>query len=319
MNLVADIGATNARFQCLDRDQLVGDVVILPTTDFANGADLLSHASELLGQKRFNVALLAVAGPIAPGGGDRVEVTNTGLQIEQQAAASVLGCTPFLVNDFFALAHGVPHFSEFEQMGGGEVQPLTKAVLGPGTGLGMATLIPLAAQAHSQAWQVLSSEGGHADLAPGSHLEVELWGRLATSHSPVCWETVLSGRGLGNLYEAMSAVWGVPAKDLSPGEILALGDNMQDPVCHQTLETFCSLLGSAAGNLALIVGATGGVYIAGGIVPRMLDFVRSSPLRRRFEERGDLSAYVQQIPLLVVTEPEPGIIGAAYCLRTLSS
>ena len=316
MDLVADIGATNARFQCLDEQELVGDVLILPTVDFADGADLLSHATQALGQKQFNDALLAVAGPVVPGG-DVVEVTNTGLQIAQQSAAAVLGCTPHLVNDFFALAHGVPFFSQLEQMGGGEVQPLTKAVLGPGTGLGMATLVPILADQSAQAWQVLASEGGHADLAPGSHLEVELWGRLATSHNPVCWETVLSGGGLANLYEAMSAVWGVPAKSLSPGEILAQGADMQDPVCHQTLETFCSLLGSAAGNLALTVAATGGVYLAGGILPRMLDFVRGSPLRRRFEERGDLSPYVQQIPLLVVTESEPGIIGAAHCLQAL--
>ncbi len=317
MDLVADIGATNARFQCLDKEGLVGDVLILPTVDFSDGADLLADAMRALGQKQFNTALLAIAGPIAAGG-DQVEVTNTGLQITQHAAAAVLGCTPHLVNDFFALAHGVPFFSEFEQMGGGEIRPLTKAVLGPGTGLGMATLVPIQSNESSQVWQVLASEGGHADLAPGSHLEVELWGRLATSHNPVCWETVLSGRGLANLYEAMSAVWGVPAKDLSPGEILVQGADMQDPVCHQTLETFCSLLGSAAGNLALTVAATGGVYLAGGILPRMLDFVRSSPLRRRFEERGDLSEYAQQIPLLVVTEPEPGIIGAAHCLRALS-
>jgi len=317
MDLVADIGATNARFQCLDKEERVGDVLVLPTADFADGADLLTDAIKRLGQRQFNAALLAIAGPIAPGG-DQVEVTNTGLQIVQSTAATVLGCTPHLVNDFFALAHGVPHFSELEQMGGGEVQPLTKAVLGPGTGLGMATLIPMSSTAGPQSWQVLASEGGHADLAPGSHLEVELWGRLATSHSPVCWETALSGRGLVNLYEAMSAVWGVPAKNLSPGEILAQGSDMQDPVCHQTLETFCSLLGSAAGNLALTVAATGGVYLAGGILPRMLDFVRSSPLRRRFEERGDLSAYAQQIPLLIVTESEPGIIGAAHCLRAMS-
>lgn len=317
MDLVADIGATNARFQCLEKERLVGDVLILSTVDFADGAELISHAMRTLGHKRFDAALLAIAGPIAPGG-DQVEVTNTGLQIAQRAAASVLGCTPHLVNDFFALAHGVPFFSQFEQMGGGAVQPLTKAVLGPGTGLGMATLVPVVSRQGAHTWQVLASEGGHADLAPGSHLEVELWGRLATSHNPVCWETVLSGRGLANLYEAMSAVWGVPAKALSPGEILAQGTDMQDPVCHQTLETFCALLGSAAGNLALTVAASGGVYLAGGILPRMLDFVRSSPLRRRFEERGDLSPFAQQIPLLIVTEPEPGIIGAAHCLRALS-
>ncbi|XOV83084.1 MAG: glucokinase [bacterium] len=317
MDLVADIGATNARFQCLEKNLLVGEVVILPTVDFNDSADLLHHAMEKLGAPRVDAALLAVAGPVISGA-DRVEVTNTGLQISQRAAADVLGCQPFLVNDFFALAHGVPHFTEFEQMGGGEVRALTKAVLGPGTGLGMATLIPGTAAAYPSGWQVLASEGGHADLAPGSHLEVELWGRLATSHNPVSWETVLSGRGLSNLYEAMSAVWGASAKELSPGEILSLGSSMQDPICHQTLETFCALLGSAAGNLALIVGAAGGVYLAGGIVPRMLDFVRSSPLRRRFDERGDLSAYAEQIPLLIVTQTEPGIVGAAHCLRALA-
>lgn len=317
MDLVADIGATNARFQCLDHGALVGEIVILPTADFSNAADLLAQAVAALSVDQFEAALLAVAGPVAVDG-TQVQVTNTGLQIEQSAAGGVLGCTPYLANDFFALAHGVPHFSQLEQMGGQDVKPLTKAVLGPGTGLGMATLIPMQNGHNNSGWQVLASEGGHADMAPGSHLEMELWGRLATSHNPVCWETVLCGQGLQNLYEAMSAVWGMPAKNLSPGEILAQGENMQDPVCHQTLETFCALLGSAAGNLALTVAATGGVYLAGGIPPRMLDFVRSSPLRRRFDERGDLSAYVQDIPLLVVTEPEPGIVGAAYCLASMS-
>ena len=318
MDLVADIGATNARFQCADNGELLGDVVILPTVDFTDGADLLSQAAEVLGVSQFEAALLAVAGPVALGE-RHVQVTNTGLQIEQHAASRVLGCRPHLVNDFFALAHGVPHFLEIEQMGGGDVRSQTKAVLGPGTGLGMATLIPVQTASEPVRWQVLASEGGHADLAPGSHLEMELWGRLSTEHNPVCWETVLCGRGLRNLYGAMSAVWGAPPKDLSPEEILALGGDMQDPVCHQTLETFCALLGSAAGNLALTVAATGGVYLAGGILPRMLDFVRNSPLRRRFEERGDLSAYVEQIPLFVVTEKEPGIIGAAHCLQALAN
>ncbi len=315
MDLVADIGATNARFQCLDQGAVVGEMVVLPTADFSNAADLLRQAIAALAVGQFEAALLAVAGPVASEGTD-VQVTNTGLSIEQSVAEGVLGCRPYLANDFFALAHGVPHFSQLEQMGGRDVKPLTKAVLGPGTGLGMATLIP---NPNNSGWQVLASEGGHADMAPGSHLEMELWGRLMTNHNPVCWETVLCGQGLLNLYDAMSAVWGMPAKNLSPGEIVTQGESMQDPVCHQTLETFCALLGSAAGNLALTVAATGGVYIAGGIPPRMLDFVRSSPLRRRFDERGDLSAYVQEIPLLVVTEPEPGILGAVHCLAALSA
>ena len=109
----------------------------------------------------------------------------------------------------------------------------------------MATLIP---QPHNQ-WRVLASEGGHVDLAPGSFLEAELWSVLAQQHQHVCWETALSGPGLVNLYRAISGIWGSAAEDLSPAQISAAGVQMADPVCHQTLETFAGLLGSAAANL----------------------------------------------------------------------
>jgi glucokinase len=136
-------------------------------------------------------------------------------------------------------------------------------------------------------------------------------------HQHVCWETVLSGSGLQNLYAAMCALWGMRPGDMSPADITAQGQEMADPVCHQTLETFCALLGAAAGNLAVTVAATGGVYIGGGIVTRMLEFVRSSPLRRRFEERGAMTEFVKPIPLLVITEPQPGLLGAARCLQRM--
>ena len=161
---------------------------------------------------------------------------------------------------------------------------------------------------------MVASEGGHADLAPGSHLEAELWGLLTAEHGHVCWETVLCGSGLQRLYGAVSALWGSRPQPLSAEQISSQGQSMADPVCHQTLETFCSLLGAAAGNLALTVAASGGVYLAGGIVPSMLEFVLASPLRRRFEERGEMSSFVKQIPLLIITEENPGLSGAAWCL-----
>ena len=186
----------------------------------------------------------------------------------------------------------------------------------------MATIVPRqvaaevqpAATAAKVQWQVIASEGGHADLAPGSHLEAELWSILLQQHGHVSWETVLCGPGLQKLHAAMCALWGVQEDVKTPAEISALGQQMTDPVCHQSLETFCALLGSAAGNLALTVAATGGVYLAGGILPQMLDFLMDSPFRRRFEERGEMREFVKPIPVFVILEPQPGLSGAVHCL-----
>lgn len=313
MDLVADIGATNARFQYVLEGELQGQPVILPTAAYSDASQLLKDALSALSGDKPTQALLAVAGPSNQA--NQIQLTNTGLILERRVCSAVLDCETQLTNDFFALAHGVPYFTQLQKVGGGQPQQATKALLGPGTGLGMATLVPSAATAGAAAWQVVASEGGHADLAPGSHLEVELWGVLMQQHQHVCWETVLSGQGLCNLYAAMCTVWGMRPGDLSPADITAQGQQMADPVCHQTLETFCALLGAAAGNLALTVAATGGVYISGGIVTGMLDFVRQSPLRRRFEERGAMTDLVEQIPILVILEPQPGLLGAAHCLH----
>jgi glucokinase len=302
--LVADIGATNARFQLAQGEVLVDAPLILRTAEFDRAESLLERALDALGRVDITGAVLAVAGPIEEAAA-RVELTNTGLLFERWTLAAALDCDVLLINDFFALAHAVPDCTELVQIGGGQSAPGPKALLGPGTGFGMATLVPL-----DSGWHVLPSEGGHADLAPGSFLESEIWGLLTQAHGHVSWETVLSGSGLVNLYRAVSSLWGGAPDDLSAADITNRGASMDDPVCHQTLETFCALLGAAAGNLALTVTATGGVYIGGGIAPRMIDFIQSSPLRRRFEERGDLSEFARNIPLWVMVEAEPGLRGA---------
>lgn len=320
MNLVADIGATNARFQLCAGTVLQGQSVVLATTEFDSSVDLLSAAMSQLPEFEPQQALLAIAGPSAKPG--QIEVTNTGLRFDISACADVIGCETQLANDFYALAHAVPHFQQLSQLGGREVIHGCKALLGPGSGLGMATIVPVGSvgmtdsAAASVRWQVLASEGGHADLAPGSHLEAELWNILMTEHSHVSWETVLCGSGIQQLYRAMCALWGAKPEDLSPAEVSSRGIAMADPVCHQTMETFCGLLGSVAGNFALTVAAQGGVYIGGGIVPQMLDFVSTSPLRRRFEEKGAMSDYVKEIPIFVIAEENPGLQGAAHCLNT---
>ncbi len=164
-------------------------------------------------------------------------------------------------------------------------------------------------------WRVLPSEGGHGNLAATDPLELEILGLLQNAHAFVGWETVLCGPGLVNLYQAVCAVWGAPATARSASEITAAAIDVADPVCHQTLEIFCNFLGSAAGNLALTVCATGGVYLAGGILPRIGDLLAGSQFRRRFEARGPLSGYVQSIPTWLVVEPDLGLLGAAAAYR----
>ena len=320
--LIADIGATHARFQCCELDDrvgplLIGEPLMLATQDFSDVDALLAVVNTHWPDSRFARALIAVAGPVDLDSGD-VTVLNTGLLLSRGVLETGFGCPVICVNDFYAQAHAVPYLREFRTLTSNgsqldlaavsEVQP--KALLGPGSGLGMAALIPEPAGE----WRVLASEGGHADLATGSFLEAELWSVLAQEHAHVCWETVLSGPGLVNLYRAVSSIWGSKAEPLSPADISAAGMLMSDPVCHQTLETFAGLLGSAAANYALTIGARGGVYLGGGLVAKLADFLQTSPLRRRFDERGDLSTYVQAIPLHLITQLEPGLLGAGYCL-----
>lgn len=320
VSLVADIGATNARFQCCTvnsgvQPELYAEPLVLSTVSFTSLSALLNKVADHFSELRFVSALFAVAGPVSL---DRrsVQVINTGLQIDAAEAEKILSTSVILLNDFYAQAMGVLFASNVQQVGGGDVLPLVKAVLGPGSGLGMATLLPSSDKTLTS-WRVLPSEGGHADLAPSTFLEAELWSLLAQNHDHVCLETVLSGGGLINLYNAMAQLWGSEPQDLTAADISSLGMTMSDPVCHQTLEAFAGFLGSAAANLALTVGARGGVYISGGIAPQMRDFLIASPLRRRFEEKGDLSGYVKEIPLLIILDAEPGLTGAMHCLAEL--
>ena len=304
--LVADIGATSARFG-LGVGEGVARQATFATDEFSDAAELLTAASEALKAGAFQSACLAVAGPAVHG---RAAVTkHPELQFDAAELKGILGCPVQVVNDFHALAMMAPMAQPVRQVGGGAGDDGVKAVIGPGSGLGMAGLIP-----DRGGWRPVASEGGHADLAPGSPLEQELLGILQRRHGHVCWETAVSGPGLARLHQAVAELWGAPAEPMSPAEVSALGVSVEDPLCHQTLEIFFGLLGSAAGNLALTLCATGGLYIGGGIVPQLADFAATSALRRRFEERGELSGYVEPIPIYLMLDPLSGLKGALQCL-----
>ena len=166
---------------------------------------------------------------------------------------------------------------------------------------------------------VLPSEGGHAPFAPADPLEQELLGVLAAEFRYVSWEDVLSGPGIGHLYRAVCAVWGAAPEELSAPDITARGLAISDPVCHQTLEIYCAVLGNAAGALCVTGCARGGVYLGGGIPPRIADFLAGSGFRRRFEERGRMTDYVRDIGTAIVLDDGAGLAGALRVARGLAA
>ena len=302
--LIADIGATHARFALSHGDPtMLSDApTVLPTASFAEAGALVDQALHALGDPSCAGGCFAVAGPVVDGS---AEITNGGMSFTDSALKDRLGGPVYLVNDFYAVATAVPRLRRLEQVGGGEAPPEqagVRAVLGPGSGLGMGILIPEA----EGSWRVLPSEGGHADLAPGNHLEQEVLTHLMAEHDGVCWETVLSGPGLVNLYRAVAKMWGREPEPLVPEDVSSRGREADDPICHQTLELFFGFLGAAAGNLALTVCARGGVYVGGGIVPALHEFALTSPLRRRFDERVELEDFVRDIPLYLILDEQPG-------------
>ena len=311
--LVADVGGTNARFAAAGADGALHGRVDYPSADAATAGDLLRRALADLGV-RPAAAAIAIAGPVSGGSG---RLTNGELRFDTESIERACGCPAVLLNDFEAVASAVPGLGragELREIGAvaNGAEAGVKAVLGPGTGLGMGVLVP-----HGDDWLVLPSEGGNADFAPTDALEQELVGILRPRFPTISWETLLSGPGLVNLYRALCELWGARPEHSDPAVIAARGVSSEEPVCHQCLETFCGMLGAAAGNLALTVCARGGVYLAGGILPRIEAFFVASPFRRRFEERGALSGMVESIPTWLVTAPDPGLLGAARRAREL--
>jgi glucokinase len=256
-------------------------------------------------------AVLAVAGPVEDG---RVVLTNCPWIIDRHALGRTCGFAwTHLCNDFEAVALSLPHLAAADllQVGEGEaVRGAPMAVLGPGTGLGVAGLVP-----RPEELVVVSSEGGHATMAGNSPREDAIIDHLRREFGHVSAERVVSGFGLENLYRAIMAVDGLEAPQRNAPEITKAGLDGTCRVSKMALELFCAMLGTIAGNVALTFGAKGGVYIAGGIAPRMKEFLARSEFRARFENKGRFRAYLQSVPTSVIIHPAASFIG----LRSLAS
>jgi glucokinase len=320
--LVADVGGSNARFGWLDgQTHRIQHVACLSVADHPGLVEAARHYLEQIRRqlgtafRAPQAAAIAVATPVS---GDHVEMTNSDWSFSRQAACSSLGLAALhVLNDFEALALALPHLTphQVRQIGpvpaaGERAAPATLAVVGPGTGLGVAGVIPTAS-----GWIALPGEGGHATRAPGNDFEAALLGWVRKRHSHVSAERFLSGIGLPVLHGAVADVLGIAAagRDLDAPAIVDAG-LAGDDVARRTLDVFCALLGSFAGNVALTLGARGGLFVGGGIVPRLGSFFDASQFRRRFEDKGRLSSYLASIPTAVITDTLAALTGAAASL-----
>ena len=304
--LVGDVGGTNARFALIDKAGTIARTRVLATEDYPSlGAAMAAYLALEAPAEPPCAAAVAVASPVT---GDTVSFTNHPWSFSIAALQHELGLERLLVvNDFAANARALPHLQPDERMvvgGGAPVAKLPLGALGPGTGLGVSALIWT-----GTGWAVIAGEGGHATMAAADEREAAVLARMRRHFDHVSAERVLSGPGLVNLYETLAEIEGVPAAPFTAAQIAdqRLGEN--EPLCREALAMFCAMLGTMAGNLALTLGARGGIYIAGGIVPRLGARFAESGFRARFEAMGRFQPYLAAIPTYVVTTPIPAFLG----------
>ena len=318
--LVADIGGTNARFGWISAPAAaVAHVHVLPVHEHASpGAAAQAYLAALqtqlgAGYQPPRRAAFALATAVA---GDQIELTNAHWSFSRAATQAALGLDVLLaLNDFEALALSLPRLQAgqlraWPGVAASDPAAGTLAVIGPGTGLGVAGVVRSA-----QGWVALPGEGGHATLSAADDFESELLAHVRREFAHVSAERLLSGIGLPTLHGAVLAVNGAAPAVLSTAAIVEQGLSGADPLCGQTVDAFCALLGSFAGNVALTLGARGGVYIGGGIVPRLGERFFASRFRERFEAKGRFQPYLTGIPTLLITDTLAALSGAAQAIE----
>lgn len=312
--LVGDVGGTNARFALVDGEGHLRHTKTYVCADFAALDEIIqTYLTETAGKKRPAKAVIAVAGPVVDG---EIEFTNLDWQVSETDLIAAFGFDAIkLVNDFAGQAMAAPVLdpADLRRIGpdlrGASTCPIV--VLGPGTGFGVAAV------ARSQHVDIaVATEAGHAGFSPHDEVEVEVWKRLQGRYGRVSVERVLSGQGLFELYLALEFMAG---RDPTLADERAVMEAASggDVAAGEVLDRFCAILGGVAGDLALTFGARGGVYVGGGIAPRMAERLLSGGFRARFEAKGRLAPYVRDIPTFLITHPFPALVGCARELAQL--
>ena len=310
--LLGDIGGTNARFALVHGDQQpITHEVTLPTGQYPDLAAAAQAYLRQVGQPAVSHACIAIANPID---GDVLKMTNNHWQFSIEATRQALGLSSLLMlNDWEAMAMAAPALNgnDLEQIGPGEpVINAPKGLIGPGTGLGVSSLV----RSRRGDWVPIAGEGGHVSMSPTCEREADILRILWRHHTHVSVERVVSGMGLENLYRAICELNGTEAEVLVAAQVSERALAANDVACEEALERMCRLLGNAAANLAVTLGARGGIYIGGGVIGRLGDYFAQSGFRAAFEAKGRFENYMKRIPTYVIRAEQPALIGCAMGL-----
>ncbi len=313
--LLGDIGGTNARWAW--QSDANASLAFIDVTPCKSSTSLHDSAQAYLGRHHLGQPRAASIGIATAVTGDFIRFTNNTWSFsiaELKSSLHVERC--LVINDFMALALSLPVLGpqDLQTLGGQQAIPLDPvALIGPGTGLGVSGLLPDGRGGMS----AISGEGGHVTLAATDALETDVVSHLRSRFGHPSAERVLSGPGLVNLYQALCAVEGTSAQNFQPQDITAAAIAGTDFTCKRTVTLFASFLGNVAGNLALTLGARGGVYIGGGIVPQLGTAFDAALFREKFEAKGRFADYLRPIPAWLITASTPALMGASRALDAL--
>ncbi len=314
--LVGDLGGTNVRFALAASDAqgrpTIGAVRAFAVAEFPGLAQAAMHYLGQIPGPPPGVAIIAVASAVT---GDAIRMTNNTWSFSVSALKRELGMRDVrVVNDYAAIGRSLSLLTDGDLRRIGAVDRIAPApgrdlsccVLGPGTGLGVCHVVTRAGRT-----LVLDSEGGHIAFAPLNDYEMRLLQVLLDGRDRVSVERLASGPGLCTLHAAVRALEGMPAQRLTPEEVTAAARDGSDASCVRAVELACAILGSFAGDVALVLGAWDGVYLGGGLTDTLLPWIERGAFRERFEAKGRFRPLMQKVPTLAITHPQPGLLGAS--------
>jgi glucokinase len=289
----------------------ISQVKVLSTGQFPDLATAVTVYLHQIGNPKVVNACIAIANPIL---GDVVEMTNNEWRFSIEKTRQTLGLEKLLMlNDWEAMAMAAPAFgtNDLEQIGkGSPVENAPKGMIGPGTGLGVSYLV----RSRHGDWVPIAGEGGHVSLSPSCEREADILRTLWQMFPHVSAERVISGMGLENLYQAICMLNATAAEPLNAIQVSQRGMTATDPASEEALDQLCRFLGNTAGNLALTLGARGGIYIGGGVIGQLGEYFAQSGFRAAFEAKGRFQKYMMEIPTYVIRKEQPALIGCAMAL-----